>query len=223
MLVSPTHFFKSQCAKRIFGGKAVHAVIPFLIQRRDESEVLVSSVTKPFVLFLGRSESHKGLSILIQAWKQIRAPWTLVVAGTGQQRFPLTDGIVSLGEVSAQERDWLFAQCEFFCMPSTNESFGLVYIEAMRAQKAVIAVKTPPIDEIVVDKTTGLLIDTVESDVLANALKSLISDSGLRHAMGIAGYERYIACFSEEKSIGEYVRAFEGAVARGRKNLKGKL
>ena len=91
-------------------------------------------------------------------------------------------------------------------IPSTEaESFGLVAAEAMLAQKPVIAANHGGLQEIVVNKKTGFLVEPKNEIALAEALKKLIDNPELRTAFGIAGHETALNKFTVEK----YVNSFE--------------
>lgn len=70
------------------------------------------------------------------------------------------------------------------------ESFGLVLIEAMSCRKCVVASDIAPFLDIVEDGRSGLLFPEKNYGILAEKIKLLISDRGLREKMGQAGYEK---------------------------------
>ena len=70
-------------------------------------------------------------------------------------------------------------------MPSTNEGFGLAYLEAMRAGKACIALHGAA-DEFLDDGVAGVLVDGGDTDGLVDAVVRLFSDPDLRARMGAA-------------------------------------
>ncbi|MBW2305858.1 MAG: glycosyltransferase family 4 protein [Deltaproteobacteria bacterium] len=75
-------------------------------------------------------------------------------------------------------------------LPSREEGFGLALVEAMSAGKPVVATTVGGIPEVVEDGVTGLLVPPENTSALAEALKTLLSDSTLRIAMGKAGKQR---------------------------------
>lgn len=76
-------------------------------------------------------------------------------------------------------------------MPSRGEGFGLVYLEAMRAGKPVLAARGSAAEEIVVDGATGLLVDPDDREELRDALGQLLDYPGEARRMGEAGHERW--------------------------------
>ena len=129
--------------------------------------------TKPFVLFVGRITRQKGIIHLVNAIKYID-PDTQIVLCAGA---PDTPKIAKEMEDSVEEvkkhRDnviWidvmlekeeviqLYSHADVFCCPSIYEPFGIINIEAMACETAVVASAVGGIKEVVVHGETGLLI-----------------------------------------------------------------
>ena len=108
-------------------------------------------VAGPFALIVGRlagSERYKGHDLLIDLWPRIRAEVPdahLVVAGDGDDRARLEApggrarqlGCGSSGACRTRRSRDLYRESAFFVMPSREEGFGLVFLEAMRAGQGV--------------------------------------------------------------------------------------
>lgn len=76
-------------------------------------------------------------------------------------------------------------------MPSRGEGFGLVYLEAMKAGKPVLAARGSAAEEIVEDERTGLLVDPEDREELRDALDRLAAHPGEARRLGEAGRERW--------------------------------
>jgi phosphatidyl-myo-inositol dimannoside synthase len=162
-----------------------------------------------YALVVGRlaaDERYKGHDALINAWPDVRArvpKATLVVVGDGDDRARLErlaaergvgDCVVFTGRASDAELAGWYQHASFFAMPSRNEGFGLVYVEAMRAGKPCLA--APGVaEEILEDGTTGIIVDPGEADRLAQALIRLFTDTEARERMGRAAADRVAAAF----------------------------
>ena len=103
-------------------------------------------------------------------------------------RLGIADRVVFTGFRTDVSR--IIRSCDIFAMPSHEEPFGLVYVEAMAAQRPVLAENSGGTPEVVVDGVTGLLAATDDSDQLASHLIRLSGDPTLRATMGTAGLER---------------------------------
>jgi glycosyltransferase involved in cell wall biosynthesis len=163
---------------------------------------------KPFVLFLGRKEVHKGLTFLLSVLGKLARPVKLAVAGPGGPVDTCGNDVIDLGEVDDATKRWLLYNCELLCVPSTDETFGIVYAEAMSCRKPVIALRVPPIDEIVEDGKTGLLVQPGDADGLRKALDLLLLDKDLSRRMGEAGYNRYLEKYSVERVISQILKVY---------------
>jgi len=163
-----------------------------------------------FALIVGRmagEERYKGHDLLLDIWPAVmsNAPNArLVIVGDGDDRQRLetrarergvTENVTFLGRVSRDVLTTLYRDCAFYVMPSAEEGFGLVFLEAMRAGKACIA-GAGAAAEIVQDGVTGVIVDPrAPADVLA-AVVRLFREPDTRKAMGKAAEVRFHAHFS---------------------------
>lgn len=192
---------------------------------------------RPFVLFVGRITRQKGIIHLVNAIRYL-APGTQVVLCAGA---PDTDEIEKeMEEAVAQARaagdhdiHWiaemlprdeiiaLYAAAAVFVCPSVYEPFGIINLEAMACETAVVASAVGGIPSIVVEGETGLLVpfdargsvdfepENAErfSQDLAEAVNRLMEDDEGRRRMGIAGRKRVLEHYSW-KAIAEQTSAF---------------
>jgi phosphatidylinositol alpha-mannosyltransferase len=101
---------------------------------------------RPTVLFLGRHEERKGLSVLLDAFAELDRPAVLWVIGSGpasevqRRRHPESDRVKWLGRLSDDQVASRLAGADVLCAPSLRgESFGVVLLEGMAARCAVVA------------------------------------------------------------------------------------
>ena len=86
-----------------------------------------------------------------------------------------------------EELEKLYEDSDIFVAPSRYESFGIIYLEAMKYGKPVVACNSGGTPEVVKDGETGILISPGDHCSLANAMLKLSKDKSLRLKMGIAG------------------------------------
>jgi phosphatidyl-myo-inositol dimannoside synthase len=154
----------------------------------------------PMVLFLGRKSAYKGYTRLLDAatsiWTQ-HPDATFVFAGPGDDSVMLSaeqekvlgdPRVSSYGFVSDQMRDDLFAAADVFCLPSTDEAFGLVYVEAGAYGTPVVAHDIPTLRELIGTAGTGVLTQHTATDVARGCIE-LLSDPEKRHALGARNQE----------------------------------
>ncbi|MGN6593599.1 MAG: glycogen synthase [Terriglobales bacterium] len=180
--------------------------------------------TRPFVLFVGRITRQKGVTHLVDAIHHLPAD-TQVVLCAGAPDTPeiaaemrakvealqRTHGRVLWIEkmVSKPEVIQLYSHAAVFCCPSIYEPFGIINLEAMACETAVVASATGGIPEVVVPGETGLLIP-FEQDATTNAplqpekfardlaagIAEVLGDPAKQKAFGRAGRARVEAMFS---------------------------
>jgi glycosyltransferase involved in cell wall biosynthesis len=110
-----------------------------------------------------------------------------------------------------------YENADVFCLPSTDraESFGLVLLEAMRARLPAIAsaIVGSGVGFVVREGETGLLVTPGDAAALANALRRLAADAGLRARMGAAGAQRWQQEFTLDRAADRVLRLYEQVLA----------
>jgi len=174
---------------------------------------------KPYVLFVGRITRQKGIIHLVNAIKYID-PDTQIVLCAGapdtkeigeEMKAAVTevqktrDNVIWIDKmVTKEEIIQLYSHADVFCCPSIYEPFGIINIEAMACNTAVVASAVGGIKEVVVHGETGILIpleqqqeapfepvdpDTFSRD-LADGVNKVIGDETLRKTMAKNGRTR---------------------------------
>jgi glycosyltransferase involved in cell wall biosynthesis len=142
------------------------------------------NLSGPIILYLGRKDSDKGYPLVIEAFKLIhaqRSDVALVCIGpAGYVHIDeQIDGLVDLEFVPEQVKHDALAACTCLCVPSEGESFGLVYMEAGRYGKPVVAKRLPVLEELLENGRAGLLIGALDASnhrvhVTANELAAAV-------------------------------------------------
>ena len=175
--------------------------------------------TKPYVLFVGRITKQKGIIHLVNAIKYIDAD-TQVVLCAGAPDTPEIanemkesvaevkknrDNVIWIDEMlDKKEVIQLYSHADVFCCPSIYEPFGIINIEAMACETAVVASAVGGIKEVVVHGDTGLLVpvnqqkeapfEPIDPDQfskdLAAGINQLVQNKELRNKMAKNGRKR---------------------------------
>jgi glycogen synthase len=179
---------------------------------------------RPYLLFVGRITRQKGIIHLVDAIPQIDPELQIVLAAGAPDTPEIAREMEArVVEVSARRKGviWiremlpradmiqLYEHAAVFCCPSVYEPFGIINLEAMACETAVVASRVGGIPEVVVPEETGLLVDlalkpgTFEpidppafSFGLAAAINRLAADPDLRARMGRQGRRRALERFS---------------------------
>ena len=227
--------------------KVVHNGIDSeLWQRREDLDVVRRhgvDPDKPSVVFVGRITRQKGLPYLLRAAAQLPPDVQLVlcagapdtpeilaeVEGLMDELKAGRDGVVWIAEMLPRaEVVALLSSATVFACPSIYEPLGIVNLEAMACELAVVATATGGIPEVVVHGETGWLVPIEQHqdgsgvpldpqkfvDDLAAALTDAVSDPARAEQMGRAGRARAVESFSWA-SIGEQtLRVYEDVLHR---------
>jgi len=199
------------------------AVIPLGLPSLDripfrQVETPASEGTK--FLYIGRFETRKGILELGEAFARVARQeenatlWLVGADNSANDGFAARTGrsyvealfdlwgedvrkhVHFFGRVDDAVKNYLLSACDVLVAPSLYESFGLMYVEAMRAGKPVIGSKAGGIPEVVDDGGTGLLVPPGDVPALAEAMLYLGADANLRHTLGRQGLQRFEQRFS---------------------------
>ncbi len=154
----------------------------------------------PVLLAVGRLELVKGHRYLLQALPTLLATYPrlrLWVAGEGSLRPRLAQQAASLGVAETVDflgyRDdvpSLLAACDLVVLPSLEESFGLVVLEAMAAGKPVVATRVGGIPEVMAGSENGWLVPPANPGALAAAIREALSQPAEAARRAQAGAQR---------------------------------
>ncbi len=139
---------------------------------------------------------------------------TLKIAGKGPMRPELEalarghDNIQLLGQIDHERIGELLRETDIFALPSVNETFGLVYLEAAAHQNAVIATKGTGIWGVFEDQNEMLFCDS--SDSFDELLYRLIDDDKLRNELAENAYFKAFENYQWEKIIERYIELYDG-------------
>lgn len=180
----------------------------------------------PVVGSVGRFVRFKGYGNLLDAAAQIQRTrpgvhWLLV--GDGELREDLEArsrrrGLASQVHFTGWRDDVpeILALCDLFVLPSVNEHFGRVLIEAMAVGRAVVATDAGGVPEIVVHGETGLLVPPADPIALARAVEALLGDPPRAARLGAAGRRRAESTFSLASHVAAVENVYRAVLGAGR-------
>ena len=176
------------------------AILPNGVDLDDhqiKDPVALVEFKKPYLLFLGRISWKKGLDRLIRALPMITDA-ELVVAGYDEDRyqsvikqlakkFDVLARVHFVGPIEGVRKEMVLRNAACLVLPSYNENFGMVAIEAMAS--AVPVVLTPEVGLASVVASAGCgLVASGEPTELAQAINHILNHPDQAKAMGNAGY-----------------------------------
>ena len=98
--------------------------------------------------------------------------------------------------------------CDVFSLPSWEEGFGVVYLEAMAYGKPVIACKNQGISDVVTDGETGLLVEPKDINTLINAIDFLLSNPEEAQKIGEKGRKLVLENYTWEKNAQKTIKIY---------------
>ena len=161
--------------------------------------------SEPYFLFLGVLRYYKGLHILINACKDVKAK--IVIAGSGPEDDKLKqqvkdlniDNVLFTGQITDSEKVALIQNCRALVLPShlRSEAYGMVLVEASMMSKPMVSCEIGTGTSFVnLHEETGFVVPPEESESLSMAMNTFLTDESLANAMGLAARKRYEKFFS---------------------------
>ncbi|MGD0873223.1 MAG: glycosyltransferase family 4 protein [Bryobacteraceae bacterium] len=187
-------------AREFYGLERAPAVVPELIDLGEWRKLLAEGRDRPHdrfrLLFVGRFYRRKRVDVLLRAAGALatRIPnLELRIVGNGPcaacwqalaGNLKLGGAVAWLGDVSRSQLVDEYRACDLFCLPSVQEGFGIVLLEAMAAGRAIVASRAAAIPEVV---PHGLLVEPESPEALAAAIEELHQSPARRAELGRTG------------------------------------
>ena len=153
---------------------------------------------KKEILFLGRVAEEKGLDLFLSVWKEANHKgWAFLIAGpdwldyqSKLEKRIKEDGITDvefLGTADADKKDKLYRSASLFVLPSPNENFSIVVLDALAYGVPVICTKGTPWS-CIAENASGWWVEPNSKEALREALEqALQKDSLTLEEMGLRG------------------------------------
>jgi glycosyltransferase involved in cell wall biosynthesis len=180
------------------------------------------------VLFAGRLYRRKRLDTLLRAAAILRdriPQFELRIVGDGPhasayrslaRRLRLGSAVSWLGDVPRAALAAEYRRAEVFCLPSVQEGFGIVLLEAMAARKPIVASRAAAIPEVA---PHGLLVEPEQPEAFAAAIESLYRSPEERARISAEG-ERRVEQYDAAKVARRFLAAVSGDLRRVTSNAK---
>jgi glycosyltransferase involved in cell wall biosynthesis len=177
------------------------------------------------ILCVARQYPRKHVADLLRALPAVRRAIPrarAVIAGDGPEHAALRAlaAELGLGDVAAftgalpdDELARLYRHADVFCLPSVQEGFGIVFLEAMANGLPVVAARAAAIPEVVPDGRAGALVPPADSAALAAALIGLLGDERRRAELGAAG-QTHVQQYDWDQVAGHFLEQVDPFIAR---------
>ena len=183
--------------------------------------------------YIGRLEKTKNVHLIIAAFAKLNENISesyLLIAGTGSNYVEDLKNIVSqlspnvssrikfLTEFDQSKKASLFNSLDVLVLPSKNESFGLVFLEAWSCKKPVIGTSIGAVRDVVTDGYDGLIVAPDDVDDLAEKMSILLSDKNLRERLGENGFQKVKEKYTWDIIVSKLRSCFTRALEMNDKN-----
>jgi glycosyltransferase involved in cell wall biosynthesis len=203
-MVMTTSSYAARRLENLYGIREVRSIVPELIDLGGWMELFERNPAFPefgqfTVLCVARFYPRKRISVLLEAAAMLRGeiPGLQVrIVGGGPEaanlhefasKKQLRNTVVWLGDVSRETLAREYNGCDIFCLPSVQEGFGIVFLEAMAAGKPIVAARAAAVPEVV---QQGLLFEPDDPAALAEALLEVYRRPDLRISLAETGKRR---------------------------------
>lgn len=174
------------------------------------------------LITVARLLERKGIHTILQACARPTAlPIRLDIVGTGPYEpelrglvdsLGLGDRVRFLGYVPNEDLPKLYRRADIFVLPSSTESFGLVFAEAMSCGVPIAASNVGGIPETVRDGIDGLLCPPNDPVALRRNIEKLISSTSARECISNSQRQRILKHYPWEHIAAEYAKVYRSAI-----------
>jgi glycosyltransferase involved in cell wall biosynthesis len=194
-----TSRYSGERAQEFYGLREFPAIVPELIdlgEWRRWLELHPAHSSRFTVLFAGRLYRRKRLGVLLRAAAALAGSIPSLevrIAGNGPcaptlhqltRELKVERTVVWLGDISRAELAAEYNRADLFCLPSVQEGFGIVLLEAMAAAKPIVAARAAAIPEVA---PHGVLVEPESPEALAAGIEALYRSPETRAALGATG------------------------------------
>lgn len=199
-LVMTTSRYAARRLSELYGVARV-SIVPEAIDLAAWRRLFAENPARPHpgrfvVLSVCRFYPRKRLELLLAAADRLRrgiAGLEVRIVGGGPEaprlrriwsQRGLQQTVRWIGDIPQVDLARQYQECDVFCLPSVQEGFGIVFLEAMAAGKPIVAARAAAVPEVV---TEGLLVEPDDEAALAEALERLYENPALAASLGAAG------------------------------------
>jgi len=196
-------------------------ILPMPVDAEKFKPQKLSEKAKKTILCVARFTRQKGLDYLIQAARILldrKFDCEVKMVGGGPEKSYLQQRVEELGlservflldGVPQEDLCSLYAEADVVVLPSVEEGFGLVLVEAQLCRRPVIGTDSGGIPDIIQDKITGLLVKPKDALALAEAIEKVLVDRDYAERLAEKGYFSALSRFSPDAIQEKFVRLIE--------------
>ncbi len=174
------------------------------------------------ILSVGSLKRSKGHDLTLRAVKELSEKFSnikLVIIGGGEEQKSLDSMVEELGvkdlvefipPLSNAEVMEYMSVCDLFVLPSWNEGFGVVYLEAMAHGKPVIGVRGQGISDVICHCENGLLVEAGDTVSLVCAMGTLLTDEDTSRRLGAQARQKVLENYTWDHNARSMTDVYSG-------------
>jgi glycosyltransferase involved in cell wall biosynthesis len=207
------------------------SVIPMGVELKKRFIPPAERKEQQALLFVGRLVEKKGLRYLIEAMPQILKQNPLAflrIAGDGPERATLeqriselriNDRVHFMGPVRNEDLPFFYQKSNIVIFPSViaadgdREGFGLVLVEALGCECALVVSDLPAMQDIIIDGKTALVVPQKDVKRLAERINELMGNAALQTSLGKAGRKFVLNHFDLDRIAEKYLDMIESTIS----------
>ncbi len=184
---------------------------------------------KTIITFLGRHEISKGIPTLLKSFFHLATKHKniqLIVAGARGGYTPSleaeaanNDNILVQTSITDEQKADILRLTDVLVLPSVEESFGVVFLEAWAFEKPVIGANIGAIASLIKDGVDGLLFSPGDYINLATKMEALINNEDLRKELGQNGHKKFVANYTWDIVASRFRKVYELAINKHNKQI----
>ena len=168
-----------------------------------------------FILFVGWLMPHKGVDVLIEAYRKLNTKTKLLLIGIEHPdyHYESMENIRVIKNAPHYVVMEAMAKCKFAIFPSVSpECAPTVALEAMSQRKAIIASSIGGLKEAVVDGETGILVPPGNPERLSGAISCLLENPDVASRMGESGYKRLAENYTADATVHKIIEVYRSLI-----------
>lgn len=172
------------------------------------------------ITYIGRQEALKGLPLLLDAFKSIPSAHLFICGARGSYTDELEEivqknkNITLLTSITELQKTEVLRITDILVLPSKEESFGVVFLEAWSFSKPVIGANIGAVASLVEDGVDGLLFTADDAHSLAEKINILAADEALRSQLGINGNKKLLENYTWEMVGNKFRDVYQLAIKK---------
>lgn len=209
---------KSREAQLAYGADPDRCFVSFLTVDLDKYLMEAEDRQPDRILCVGSLIERKGVDLLLRALADMKEPFTLALAGSGSEEeylrklteeLGIQDQVEFLGFLQLEELRTQYARSGIFVLPTREDCFALVILEAMCAGLPVVCSRyADGSGDLIEEGVNGFIIDPYDEEEFGSRLKELLRDSEKAFDMGQAS-RRILGKFRFEQVSRGFMDAVE--------------